>query len=136
MTDLRDQLEQRVQNFIQDRYVWETFVADNFELFLDKKNDTDFAERYRALIDKYCAAGKVHQGLALSSVVDHTPAEEHIVKFECSDNRAIVFTEIRHTSESRLGWISPHEFEFKKSGNDWFLEEVYFNDGSGRYECL
>jgi len=34
MTDLRDQLEQRVQNFIQDRYVWETFVADNFELFI------------------------------------------------------------------------------------------------------
>ena len=136
MSELQTQLEQRVRDFIQDNYEWETFVADNFEQFLDSKTNANFAVQYRTLIDKHCASGKVHQGLAASSEVGHTPAEEHIVKFESNDHTAIVFTEIRHTSEAKIGWISPHEFEFKRVGDDWYLEEVYFNDGSGRYECL
>jgi len=72
----------------------------------------------------------------LSSAVDHAPQEEHVVKFEHNDGIAIVFTEIRHESEQKKGWITPYEYEFKKHGNDWRLDEVYLNDGSGRYECL
>jgi len=29
--NLQKDLEQRVRNFIQDRYIWECFVAENFE---------------------------------------------------------------------------------------------------------
>lgn len=130
MTDLYSRLEQRVRDFIQDRYVWQTFVAENIERYSEMK-DT-FAARYRVLIDKYCSAGKAHQGLHLSGEPSHAPKEEHIIKFEADEVTAIVFTEVRKAG----GGIEPHEFEFMKIGEDWYLQEVYFNDGSGRYECL
>ena len=35
--NLQKDLEQSVRNFIQDRYIWESFVAESFEHYRDEK---------------------------------------------------------------------------------------------------
>jgi len=128
--NLQKDLEQRAQNFIQDRFLWKQFVSENYDHLVEKMGE--ISAQYRELIDKYCGSEKQHQGLALSSNAGHKPDEEHIVSFEQNGKRAIVFTQVRHAD----GGIEPHEFEFILKGDEWLLGEVYYNDGSGRYECL
>lgn len=130
--NLQYELERRTRGFIDDRHQWHILVTDNYERLSEARFIAEITAKYRALMDTYCVPEKKHQGLALSSVVQHTPNQEHFVGFETHGDIAIVFTQIRDDD----GGILPHEFEFKRTGDNWYLDEVYYNDGSGRYECL
>ena len=132
---LKKILESRVIDFIQDCHIWRVFVADNFEEHSDQKVAADISKKYRDLIDTYCSAQKSHQGLVLSNNPDHLPEEEHILGFDQNGDVAIVRTEVRKSD----GWIQPHDFEFKRVGEDWILDEVYYTynvEDAPRYPCL
>jgi len=70
---LQNDLEQRVREFIQDRFVWQTYVAENFEQHTNPKVYAELSKRYRIFIDKYCATGKTHLNLTLGPQPDLTP---------------------------------------------------------------
>lgn len=135
--NLQQELERRVRGFVQDYHAWAVFVAENYSRHnRSAALDAKFASQYRSIIDTYCAPGKIHQGLVLSNTVDHVPEEVHIVKFEKDGNKAIVFTEVRYTKPPKIGWIHAHEYVFKRLGDNWYLDELYYNDGSNRYPSL
>ena len=133
---LREDLENRVRDFIVDQYNWQCFARDNFN-FETQTGPFEIAIRYMQLVDKYCIPEtRRHGGMSISNDVHHLPEEEDVTGFEGDLERATVFTKVQWVSGYRSGTSEDYEYEFRCAEDSWFLDQVYLVTPRGRFECI
>ena len=112
------------RSFFDDHTAWNAYAHAQYE----QTEDFSGAEAaYRRLIDLYCGADKQHQGLVFGSDPDFDAERAAIVGQREEGGKSIV--KVHHTRET--GFVAEYDFWFKRSGDGWLLDEVFYYDDYG-----
>lgn len=114
--------------FIQDYKQWNDFAFKNGD------NTSLIEEKYREkIIYKYCLPSKSFQNIAFGSESSHCPLKEKIIAENTRTNVSVVNTRYK---DHKLGIEDRYEYHYIKVDGKWYLNEVYYVDGEGKYEGL
>lgn len=119
--------EQLVNNFIIAYKQW------NDNAIKSSDDDMDMAEKeYADLINRFCSASVVPQGIAFGSDSSHSPDEETIIEVSGDKTKTIVKT--KHIDDSNF--ISDYEYILENNDGNWLIRSLLYIDADGSYECL
>ncbi|WP_136668723.1 hypothetical protein [Flavobacterium sp. H122] len=114
--------------FIEDYKKWNDFA------FANGKEELTIEENYKKeVIRKYCLPNKKFQNISFGSESSHCPLKEKIVSESTRTNVSVVATTYK---DSKLGLEEKFEYHYVKVDGRWYLSEVYYIDGNGKYEGL
>lgn len=139
VTAFADQPEMLVQQFMQAHYDWNERSCRQYGAALDEAGETAALERataeYTALLADFCPAGLAAQPIAFGQPASHDPQLERVGAITLPEaGRAVVHT--CRMSPFASGNPSDFEYELQHQNGRWYLIQLYFVEGEGRFACL
>ncbi|MCK0127434.1 hypothetical protein [Erythrobacter sp. F6033] len=113
------------RTFLVDHTAWNAYAHAHYN---ETKDLSGPEAAYRRLINLYCGPGKQHQGITFGNDPDFDPERSEIVFEKFEDGEWIIH--LRHTGQ--FDFVAEYNFVFKRKGDAWRLDEVYYYDDYGK----
>ena len=109
----------------------------NNKSFIASENGEDESmdiaeESYQILINTFCSAKVIPQGVAFGSESGHCLKNEKVIHSNLSGDKTVIVT--KNTDSN--GFVSDYEYHFEKNNNEWKLFSLLYIDEEEQYECL
>ncbi len=125
----------RVTGFITALHDWEVaaYQTSEEEEEDESTDSMDMAQStYDALIRQWCVSDVQTQGVSYGSDPDHSPDGEQLIAAALSGDRCRVRT--RHTNS--MDFSTDYEYHLRQVDGEWLFEQIYYVDGSDKFEML